>query len=119
MSNIKNKIVELCAEISNDEQFTNHRNTITEFLSTKSENEPYFQLLAYQAELEEAHKSDEDITEEERDKLGRLGEKAFSCPDTKSFMESQDALEQLVDLVVRAIESVCETGKAPAIDEVV
>ncbi len=119
MSNIKTKLIELCTEIVNDEQFIHHRNVITEFLSTKSENHPYFQLLHYQAALEEAHKAGEEITEEERQKLDDLGVAAFSCPDTQNFMDSQDALEQLEDMVVRAVQSTYEKGEAPKIDELV
>lgn len=117
-SPVSNKIIELCDTIAENEQFIEHRNAIMNLVENENKFPEYFELLEYQKELEERRHDGDDISEEESQKLAELGAKAFSNSDVVKFMEAQDALEQLQDLVNNALSYVIDNGKAPKAEEI-
>ncbi len=115
---VSNKIIELCDTIANHDQFKEYRNAIINLVQNEDKYPEYFELLQYQKELEERQHGGDDISEEESEKLAELGAKAFSNSDVVKFMEAQDALEQLQDLVNNALSYVIDNGKAPKAEEI-
>jgi len=115
---VADKIVELCQVITKSPQFIAHRELIINFVDNEKNYPEYFELLQYQQELEERQHDGAEISEEESSKLAELGSKAFSNPDVIKFMEAQDALEQLQDLVNNALSYAIDYGRAPKVEEI-
>lgn len=115
---VSKKIIELCDTIANHELFIAHRKAIMNLVENEDKFPEYFDLLEYQKELEERRHDGDDISEEESEKLAELGAKAFNNPDVVKFMEAQDALELLQDLVNNALSYVIDNGKAPKAEEI-
>lgn len=115
---VTNKIIELCETIATDERFLKYRADIINFLENKDNYPEYFDLLNYQEELENKKHGGDDISMEESETLAALGAKAFANRDVVAFMEAQDALEQVQDLVNNAMHFVMDNGRAPSAEEI-
>lgn len=115
---ITSKIIELCATIATDERFNAYRNSVLDFIDNEDKYPDYFKLLSYQEELESKKNGGDDISDEESEQLATLGATAFANKDIVAFMEAQDALDQVQDLVNNAMSFVMDTGRAPTADEI-
>ncbi len=115
---ITQKLIELCETIATDDRFNQYRDRVINFIDNEGKYPEYFKLLAYQEELESKKHGGDDISEEESNKLAELGAAAFANKDVVAFMEAQDALEQIQDLVNNSLNFVMDNGRAPSTKEI-
>lgn len=117
MSLIREKLVELCDTISSDEKFVRYQKIVDEFINDNDVNSDYQELLELQKELN-IKKLEEKLTSDDVDYFDAECARVFAQPKVSEFLEAQDALDQLLDMVNRYVELTFEFGKTPTEEEV-
>ena len=117
MSLIREKAVELCQVIASDEQFIKFQKIVDNFINDKEINSDYQSLLELQRELN-IKKIEGKLTQPEIDEFDRKCDEVFSQSAVAEFLEAQDALDQLLDMLNRYVELTFEFGRVPTEKEV-
>lgn len=112
------KVIQLCTEITENEQFKDNYNAIENFVKDGENNGDYLQLLEAQGELQQK-KHEGTLTEEEIYGFEDECTRVFAQEPVKNFLEAQDALDQLGELSTKFIELTIARGAVPSIDDVV
>ncbi len=117
-SAIVTKVIELCETVSSDAQFKKCQGIVDQFINNPEDNQDYQDLLEFQRGLN-LKKMDGELTQDEIDAFDVKCEEVFSQPAVAEFLESQDALDQLSDLLNRYVELTFEFGRVPTDAELV
>lgn len=116
MSEIVEKVKELCETISKDSQFIRCQKIVDVFINDKEKNSEYQALLEKQRTLH-SKKMDGKLTQDDVDSFDAECERVFALPAVSEFLEAQDALDQLNDLISRYVELTFEFGRVPTQSE--
>ena len=112
------KVVHLCTEMTENEQFKACHKTIENFVQDEENNSDYLQLLQLQSDLH-LKKNEGTLTEGEIHGFEDECARVFAQKPVKVFLEAQDALDQLGELATKFIELTVARGVVPTIDEVI
>jgi len=108
--------MELCQTIATDAQFSKCQQIVDTFIKDEEGHREYQDLLELQRDLH-GKKMEGTLTQEE---IGLFDEKCntvFAQPAVSEFLEAQDALDQLSDMINRHVELTFEFGRVPTQDE--
>ena len=117
MSLIAKKVKELCETIASDTQFSKCQKIVDSFIKNEESNNEYQSLLELQRELH-VKKIEGCLSETEVVSFDKRCEEVFSQPAVAEFLDAQDALDQLNDLINRYVELTFEFGRVPTASEI-
>jgi len=112
MSLIAEKTMELCQTIAADSQFVKFQQIVDAFIKNEDGHREYQDLLELQRTLH-GKKMEGTLTQDEINAFDEKCNVVFAQPVVAEFLEAQDALDQLNDMISRHVELTFEFGRVP------
>ena len=118
VSQIEEKLQELCAAIVADEEVRAAREQAEAFLADESAVTLYREVARASHEFEERHHSGERISDAEASRFASLRQRADDNPLIQRFMEAQGVLQEVANTVNGFVTKTLEKGRIPTHKEV-
>ncbi len=117
-ASIDEQIELLCQTIAADPEIQSARQQAETFLADEAAVSLYRDVMNMGRNLEQRHRSGQEISNEEVEKFEALQEKADAHDGIRAFNQAQDKLQEIANKVNGFVTKTLEKGRVPSHDEV-
>lgn len=114
---LRDKAYELCQTIAEHPEFGEVRGKIDLFLEDDSAQQLYRSLNEQRQELQQRQSAGEALSDEDLQEFETLREQFLANPVAKNFVDAQQAVHDVQNVVLRHISKTYELGRLPTAEE--